>query len=125
MLCIIRKMKKFVTIQKWKTNYPNPILLEQNDIVEIIDKQNDNPKWENWIFCKKKDKLGWVPTQIINRIEKQKAIVKENYSAKELNINVGEKVKIIKELNGWGWVKRELNNEEGWFPMEILKEIEK
>jgi len=117
-------MKKLITIQKWKTNYPNLILLKQNDVVEIMEKQNNNPKWKNWIFCKKKDKLGWVPSQIINRIENQKGIVKENYSAKELNINKGEKVIKIKELNGWGWVIRELNNEEGWLPMEILKEIE-
>jgi len=66
----------------------------------------------------------YVFEKLKHRIEKQKGIVKENYSAKELNINVGEKVIKIKELNGWGWVKRELNNEEGWLPLEILKEIE-
>ena len=57
------------------------------------------------------------------KMENQKCIVKENYSAKELNVNEGEKVMKIKELDGWIWVKRELNNDEGWLPLEILKEI--
>jgi hypothetical protein len=117
-------MRKFITIRKWKTNYPNPIILEQNEIVEIVEKENDNPNWKKWFFCKKQNKLGWVPEQIINRIENKKGIVTENYSAKELNVNEGEKVKEIKELNGWVWVKRELNNDKGWLPLEILEKIE-
>jgi hypothetical protein len=29
--------------------------------------------------------LGWVPEQIIDKIENKKGIIKEHYSAKELN----------------------------------------
>ena len=67
------------------------------------------------------------PETLVNnntKMENQKCIVKENYSAKELNVNEGEKVMKIKELDGWIWVKRELNTDEGWLPLEILKEIE-
>ena len=117
-------MKKFRTIREWKTNYPNPIILEQNDIVEILEKENDNPNWEKWIFCKKNNILGWIPEQIINKTGNKKGILKERYSAKELNVNKGEKIIEIKELNGWIWAKRKLNNEKGWLPLEILEEIE-
>ncbi len=118
-------MKKFITTQKWRTNYPNPIILKQNEVVEIIEKENNNPNWKKWMFCRKDGKLGWVPEQIIEKIGKTKGVIKEHYSAKELNINKGEKVSGIKELNGWIWAKRELNNDEGWLPLEILKEIKK
>ncbi len=114
-------MNKFITIQKWKTNYPDPIMLEPNEIIEIIEKEILS--WEKWVFCKKQDKLGWVPEQIINKVKGNKGIVKEFYSAKELNINKGEKVTGIKELNGWIWVRNESNNDEGWLPLEILKKI--
>jgi len=59
-------MKKLVTIQKWKTNCPNLFILDQN---EIVEKHNDNLQIEKLDFFKKEDKLGWVPEQIINRIE--------------------------------------------------------
>jgi len=65
-----------------------------------------------------------VYEQIIDKMETQKCIVKENYSAKELNVDKREKVIEISKLNGWVLVKRELNNDEGWLPLEILKEIE-
>ena len=116
-------MKKFITLKEWKTNYPNPIVLEPNDIVEIIKKDNNNLNWTRWIFCKKGNKFGWVPEQIIKSIDSNKGMAIKQYSAKELDITHGEKVLGIKELNGWIWVKRKSNNDEGWLPLEILEEI--
>ena len=114
-------MRYFITIKNWNSNYPNPIKLEQNEIVRIKDKENDN--WKGWIFCENLNSSGWVPEQIINRIEKNKGLIKEKYFAKEMNINEGEIVMELKELNGWIWAKRKIDNNEGWLPREILKEI--
>jgi hypothetical protein len=74
---------------------------------------------KGWIFSETLNAFGWVPEQIINRIEKNKGLIKEKYSAKEMNINEGE----IVILNGWIWAKRKIDNSEGWLPKEILKEI--
>jgi hypothetical protein len=38
-------MKSYITIKKWEKNYLNPILLEKNKIVEIIERKNNNPDW--------------------------------------------------------------------------------
>jgi len=118
-------MRYFITIKEWKSNYPNPIKLEQNEIVRIKEKENDNPNWKGWMFCENSNSSGWVPEQIINRIEKNKGLIKERYSAKEININEGEIVIGLKELNGWIWAKRKTDSNEGWLPCEILKEINK
>ncbi len=116
-------MRYFITIKNWDSNYPNSIKLEQNETVEIVEKENDNPNWKGWVFCETLNSSGWVPEQIINRIEKNKGLIKEKYLAKEMNINEGEVVMELKELNGWIWAKRKIDNNEGWLPNEILKEI--
>ena len=47
----------------------------------------------------------------------------ENYSANELDINVGTIVEGIKELNGWLWLRNKETNEIGWVPMCKLKQL--
>ncbi|MCP5061705.1 MAG: hypothetical protein GY936_04475 [Ignavibacteriae bacterium] len=118
-------MRYFITIKEWESNYPNPMKLEQNEIVRIKKRENDNPNCKGWIFCETLNSFGWVPEQIINRIEKNKGLIKEKYSAKEMNINEGEIILELKELNGWKWAKKKIDNSEGWLPNEILKEITK
>ncbi len=117
-------MNYFITTEKWINYYPNPIELKPNELVEIKEKVNDNPNWKGWIFCESQKKTsGWVPEHIISIIENNQGVIKEEYSAKEMNMNKGEKVIGLKELNGWFWVKRKSDNNEGWLPLEILKEI--
>jgi hypothetical protein len=50
-------------------------------------------------------------------------IISEYYSAKELNVNEGDSVFLLKELNGWYWVKHSKTDEEGWIPKENTKKI--
>jgi len=120
---LTKEMDYFITIKEWNSNYLNPIELEQNEIVKIREKDNDNPNWKDWIFCENLNSIGWVPEQIITKIKNNKALIKEKYSAKELNVKEGEKVIGLKELNGWVWVKRKSDNNEGWLPFEILQGI--
>ena len=116
-------MKNFVTKERWVSDYLNPLELNQGDTVEIVRKYVNNPNWKGWFFCNTNNNSGYIPEQIIDRTGDKKGLIKENYSAKELNIKKGEKVIGLKELNGWVWVKRDSNREEGWLPLDILNEI--
>ncbi len=118
-------MKYFKAIKDWISNYPNPIELEQNDVVKIIRKEETNPNWKGWIFCSILNSSGWIPEQIIDNIGGRKGLIREKYSAKELNIEKGEKLIGLKKLNGWFWVRRKLDDDEGWLPIDILTEISK
>jgi len=102
-------MKNFVTKERWVSDYLNPLELNQGDTVEIVRKYVNNPNWKGWFFCNTNNNSGYIPEQIIDRIGDKKGLIKENYSAKE--------------LNGWVWVKRDSNREEGWLPLDILNEI--
>lgn len=105
------------------SNYPNPITLTKGDQVIIGVLYDKNPNWRNWIFCSTNDLIsGWVPKQIV-KIDGDKGTVLENYSARELNVHLGDRLVGIRELNGWLWVKKINSNEEGWTPKENLQSI--
>ncbi len=113
---------KYKVIKGRKSDYPNPIKIQKNEIVSVGEEYTENENWQNWIECTNKENItGWVPKQIL-KIEKDSAIVLEDYSANELNIKIDEEIEIIKILNGWAWSKNS-DNEFGWIPLENIKEI--
>ncbi len=79
-------------------------------------------KEDNWYFCTTADQTngGWVPGQLIDAMGAE-GIVLEDYTAKELDVNEGESLTGLKELNGWTWCVRTLDSAEGWVPNENLK----
>jgi len=113
-------MKKYKIIKERTSDYPNPIELKKNETVIVGEEYFGNKDWVNWIKCTNhKNITGWVPKQIL-KIEKDTAVVLEDYSANELNINIDEEVEIIKTINGWAW-SRKSKNEIGWIPLESIE----
>lgn len=107
---------KYKVIEKHISNYPNPITLKKGEKVLVGKKYQGSESWPNWIYCFKLDKSqeGWVPEQIL-----ENDIVKEDYTANELNVKEEDIVFGIRELNGWIFCKDHLGNE-GWVPKENL-----
>jgi len=116
-------IKRYVATEVWIKEFPNPLELEQNDTVDIVLKDINNPIWKGWVFCMTANNYGYVPIQIIDSIGENKGLITERYSAKDISIKKGEKVIALKELNGLAWVKKESDGEEGWLPLDILTEI--
>jgi len=111
----------YIVIEDYKSNYPHPITIKKDMKVLVGDIYNGEENWENWRYCSMLDNesCGWVPEQLLV-IENDYGILLEDYTAKELNVDKGEIVKVIKELNGWLWCIRLLDKDEGWLPKEIL-----
>ncbi len=101
----------------YKTQYKDPITLSTGDVV-ILGEEEKEEKWKGWIWAEHNSKSGWIPLQIVDVMPDSKGKIKENYSAKELDVNKGDIVVSIKEMSGWLWVMNE-KNEEGWIPAEI------
>lgn len=106
---------RYIVIENHRTEFPDPIALKKGEIVIIWGEKSLN--WSKWTFCTKMDgsNKGWVPEQII-KLENNCGIITEDYSAKELNIDRGTIVELIKRLNGWIWVKNTITDEIGWIP---------
>lgn len=66
--------------------------------------------WENWMFCheEKYDRKGWVPEQIIRKDMNGTGIIIKQYTAKELNVSIGERLIGLEELNGWVWCEKQV-----------------
>ncbi|WP_378211467.1 SH3 domain-containing protein [Anoxybacteroides rupiense] len=116
--------KTYKVIKQHKRHYPNPIKLRKGETVIIGEKYNGNEGWKNGIYCFIVDNRleGWVPEQIIKKQGKHGVIV-EDYTAKELDVEIGEQLIKCKELNGWYWMKKIETLEEGWVPIENVVEL--
>jgi|WetSurMetagenome_2_1015567.scaffolds.fasta_scaffold360067_2 hypothetical protein len=118
-------MNKYIVKQKWTTIYNNPIVLNAGQEIKIDNtKKEENHDWFGWVWCISDDNEGWIPIQILNIIEQgdkhSKALVEENYSAKEINADIGDIVFGDKVLNGWLWCKKKGTEDYGWLPLQNL-----
>ncbi len=105
----------------YRTKYLNPIQLCIGEEV-VLGEAEQEEKWKGWIWAESKTNKGWIPIQIIEFTDAQtKGIIKEAYSAKELNVQAGDTIVKIKSLNGWTWSKNIQTQEEGWIPDEIIE----
>ena len=112
------KVVDYIVIEKYETEYPNPIMLTIGEKV-IIGKEHEVTESENWIYCTKMDNsnAGWVPKQIIDY---KSGRMLRNYSARELTVEEGAILEGIEELNGWLLSKNKSTGEIGWIPMENI-----
>ncbi|HFK1497177.1 MULTISPECIES: SH3 domain-containing protein [Bacillus] len=113
---------KYIVIKLHVSNYHNPIRLEEGDVVKMIESYAGPENWENWMFCheEKYDRKGWVPEQIIRKDMNGTGIIIKQYTAKELNVSIGERVIGLEELNGWIWCEK-TGGEDGWVPKGNLQ----
>ena len=78
---------------------------------------NDYPGWVRVTTSDGND--GWAPADII-AIEKDKGLgtALHSYCARELNVEPGDVLTVIKEKLGWCWCEDQ-NGSAGWVPREI------
>ncbi|MGE7883590.1 SH3 domain-containing protein [Bacillus sp. NPDC094077] len=114
---------KYIVMKSHVSRYPDPIRLEEGDVVHIGEKYVGTESWDNWVFCHEEryNRKGWVPEQIIridmvNRV----GIITKEYTAKELNVRSGERLIGLEELNGWIWCGK-IDGEKGWIPKGNLR----
>ncbi|CCQ95905.1 Variant SH3 domain-containing protein [[Clostridium] ultunense Esp] len=114
----------YKVIKSHISNYPNPITIKKGTKLKIGDKYNGPENWDNWRYCYTLDNEteGWVPEQLLS-IENEYGTILEDYTAKELNVKIGEVVEGTEELNGWLWCIKIIDKDEGWLPKEKLKNI--
>ncbi len=115
---------KYTVTRSRKSDYPIPIKLLKGDIVKTKGSSNSTP-WKNWIMCELNGNSGWVPIQYVDKLEEEKAIIREDYDATELTVTENDIVIADIELNGWVWAKKDIAPDTyGWIPLENLKPIE-
>ncbi|WP_459502316.1 SH3 domain-containing protein [Bacillus sp. C1] len=117
---------KYIAVKSHVSNYSNPISLERGDKVLVGSTYDGPEEWNHWVYCKEvRDKReGWVPEQLIRRNTVSEGVMIEKYTAKELNIGIGDILIGSKELNGWIWCEKVNTGEEGWIPKQNVEQHE-
>jgi len=84
--------------------------------------QRGETEWPEWIWCTNDaGKSDWVPENWVE-IEGESCVMKRDYNAVELSVEVGEVVTIDFEESGWAWATKE-GGESGWVPLDHLRRL--
>lgn len=115
---------KLIAIAAHRSEYLEPIHFSKGTLLNIGEKYQGSENWDNWYFCTVDNGLeGWVPTQIIEWINKHQGYAIADYTAKELNVDHGDLLLGEQQLNGWIWCSRLSDDQSGWVPLEVLSQI--
>jgi SH3-like domain-containing protein len=109
---------KLIVVSDHESSYPNPISFKRGDDLMIGKKDTE---FQNWMWVTTKDgNQGWAPVQYLQITDEQKAVAMQNYTATELDINVGDELLVHYELNDWRWVEKK-DGSCGWVPLNTTK----
>lgn len=114
----------YEVVKEHRSNYPHPINLGKGDSVIVGERYAGAEGWNNWVFCTKLDHSaqGWVPEQLLQR-DGELGVLTTDYTAKELNVDIGDEVVGSKEMNGWMWCEKLDDHATGWVPKEKLQKL--
>ncbi|WP_225422607.1 SH3 domain-containing protein [Pseudomonas huaxiensis] len=110
---------KFIVMELHRSEFPDPITFTEGTSLQVGEAYQGDEGWEHWYFCETAGQRGgWVPAQVIQMLAPGQGVAREDYTARELDVEVGERLLGGRQLNGWVWCGRD--GESGWVPLRIL-----
>lgn len=108
-------------IKEHKSSYPTPIHFNMGDLVLVGEEDTEFPSWVK--VTTKDGNTGWAPKQYLDfeNVHSNQATTNTSYSAYELDTQKGDILVLLKELNGWCWVKN-INGICGWVPANTISD---
>ncbi|MGB3905715.1 MAG: SH3 domain-containing protein [Anaerolineae bacterium] len=95
---------------------PDPLIVRKGDRLRFERRETE---WAGWIWCTDSSgKRAWVPENWVE-IEGDSCVMKRDYNAIELSVEVGEALTVEFEESGRAWVTKD-SGESGWVPSEHL-----
>lgn len=108
---------KAEVIKDYRSKYSDPLIIRTGE--ELSVKQRDT-QWQSFLWCVNQNgKGGWVPEDYLS-VSGDIAVANCDYSAAELNANLGELITVEIEAGGWFWCCDQ-SGRYGWIPAENIK----
>ncbi len=99
-----------------QSTHPEPLTVRKGERLSFERKETE---WPGWIWCTSRSgKSAWVPEKWVE-IDGDSCVMKRDYNATELSVEVGEVLTVEFEETGWAWATKE-SGESGWVPLEYL-----
>jgi hypothetical protein len=107
-------------IKDYHSPYPDSILFNKDEKVQIGEKFEGDPDWKDWIRCQAPDsREAWIPGSYL-RIDENIGFLLRDYDARELSISIGDVLEIREIVNGFGLAEKK-DGVRGWVPMNHLQ----
>lgn len=115
-------MHTLIVTAPHRSEFPRPISFEAGTRLRVGQRSEGSQGWVDWFLCSAPGQEdGWVPLQVLEFIDETTAIAKEHYTARELDVDVGELLRCTRTLNGWAWCVRERDGASGWVPLNSVE----
>lgn len=112
----------YVATGPHRSEFPEPISVSKGALMDVGEQYQGPENWENWYFCTVPGHSGgWVPAQIIERLDERQGRALDDYTARELDVNPGDVLIGAHSLNGWMWCRRPDDGQSGWVPVNLLR----
>jgi len=117
-------MTRLIVTVPHRSEYPNPITFDAGTRLTVGERSNGSQGWVDWFLCGTPGQEdGWVPLQVLEFIDEKTAVARENYTARELDVDIGDVLESSRTLNGWAWCVRVCDEASGWVPLNNVQEL--
>lgn len=111
-------LRTAIVIREHKSNYPNPVAFTLGDQLNVGEEDTEFPGWVR--IADKVGNEGWAPIEYIQLSDlRTTGIALKPYSAKELNVEPGDRLIVKQEHCQWCWVEHATKGS-GWVPDNCL-----
>ena len=101
------------------SQYPDPICFAAGEAVQV---GRSDPQYPGWLWCRASSgKEGWVHHSFL-AAQQGTTTSTHAYTARELTVAGGERGTLIRDLDGWVYVRLE-TGEEGWVPQSHTRPV--
>ncbi len=116
-------MTRFLVTAPHRSEYPKPITFQAGTRLTVGERFEGSQGWVDWFLCSTPgEEDGWVPLQVLEFIDEKTAVARESYTARELDVDVGDVLESTRTLNGWVWCVRVRDAASGWVPLNNVQE---
>ena len=106
---------ELIARKNFRKSYNYSIKAFPGDICKIVRRDS---QFKEWMWCELNGVQAWVHSSFL-QIGGDEGKFLEKYNSMELDINKGDILKILRNLNGWMYVKAD-SEKYGWLPSSVF-----
>jgi SH3-like domain-containing protein len=105
-----------VVCERYAAQFANPIALAAGETVRVAE---PDPEYPQWYWCRGPDgREGWVHQDFLSQLSGA-AIALSDYDARELNVEVGMRMQVLRVCGAWLYVETD-DGRVGWVPGRVV-----
>lgn len=114
----------YLVLTAHRSEYPEPITFAAGAPLTVGERYAGPEGWDEWYLCSTPGQVsGWVPAQVIDASNPAGAVARQAYTARELDVDPGQRLDGGETCNGWVWCTRASDHHTGWVPLSHVQPL--